>query len=72
MEQWRPAANELPTSSGIVGAKLAESYSRHTQLRTRKGSALSDPPPTEDELLTAASGLLGAVDRAADLLRQRL
>ena len=72
VEQLRTAAHELTTSFGIVGAKLAENYSCHTQLRTRKGSALSDPAPTEDELLTAASGLLGAVNRAADLLRQRL
>ena len=71
VEQLRTAAHELTTSFGIVGARMAETYSRHTQLRTRKGSALADPPPTEDDLLTAAAGLLGGVNRAADLLRQR-
>jgi hypothetical protein len=71
VEQLRTAAHELTTSFGIVGARMAETYSRHTQLRTRKGSALADPPPTEDELLTAAGGLLAAVDRAADLLRRQ-
>lgn len=71
VEQLRTAAHELTTSFGIIGARLAETYSRHTQLRTRKGSALAEPPPTEEELLTAACGLLGAVNRAADLLRRR-
>lgn len=71
VEQLRTAAHELTTSFGIVGARMAETYSRHTQLRTRKGSALADPPPTEEDLLTAATGLLGGVNRAADLLRQR-
>ena len=71
VEQLRTAAHELTTPFGIVGARMAETYSRHTQLRTRKGSALADPPPTEEDLLTAASGLLGAVNRAAELLRRQ-
>ena len=72
VEQLRTAAHELTTSFGIVGAKAAESYSRHTQLRTRKGSALSDPPPSECDLLNAATGLLGAVDHVANLLRRQV
>ncbi len=70
VELLRTAAHELTTSFGIVGARKAEAYSRQTQLRTRKGSAMADPPPTEEQLLMAADGLLGAVNRAADLLRR--
>ncbi len=68
VELLRTAAHELTTSFGIVGARRAEAYSRHTQLRTRKGSALADPAPTQQELCTAASSLQGAVNRAAELL----
>lgn len=71
VEQLRTAAHELTTSFGIIGARRAEVYSRHTQLRTRKGSALADPPPCAQDLLTAAQALLGAVNRAAELLRRR-
>ena len=71
VEKLRTAAHELTTSFGIVGARCAEAYSRHTQLRTRKSSALAEPPPSPTELLTAASALLGAVNRVADLLRSR-
>lgn len=71
-EQLRTAAHELSTSFGIIGAKRAEAYARQTQLRTRKGSPLADPPPTEEDLLTAAQALLSAVNCTADLLRQRV
>lgn len=71
VEQLRTAAHELTTSFGIVGARKAEAYSRHSQLRTRKGSALADPVPTAEELLTAARALQGAVERAAELLSRR-
>lgn len=71
VEQLRTAAHELTTSFGIIGARKAEAYSRHSQLRTRKGSALADPAPTADELLMAARGLLGAVNRSAELLRRQ-
>ena len=71
VEQLRTAAHELTTSFGIIGARRAEVYSRHTQLRTRKGSALADPPPSAVDLLAAAQALLGAVNRAAELLRRR-
>lgn len=71
VEKLRTAAHELTTSFGIVGARCAEAYSRHTQLRTRKSSALAEPPPSPTELLSASSALLGAVNRVADLLRSR-
>jgi hypothetical protein len=71
VEQLRTAAHELTTSFGIIGARQAEVFSRHTQLRTRKGSALADPPPSAADLLTAAQALLGAVNRSVELLRRR-
>ena len=70
VEQLRTAAHELTTSFGIVGARHAEGYARHTQLRIRKSSALSHPAPSEDDLLTAAAALLGSVDRVAALLKR--
>jgi len=71
VELLRTAAHELTTSFGIVGARRAESFSRHTQLRARKGSALADPPPGDGDLLAAAGALMDAIGRVGELLRQR-
>lgn len=72
-ERLRTAAHELTTSFGIVGAKRAEGYSRVTQTRLRKRSAQTpapvEPPPSAQDLRTAAQALQAAVQRVASLLQ---
>ena len=71
MEHLRTAAHELTTSFGIVGARCAEAYSRSTQLKLRKARTQEEPPPTAEDLRTAAQALLGAVHRVESLIRQQ-
>lgn len=69
-EALRTAAHELTTSFGILGARRAEAYARHTQLRLRKAQAGGEPPPTAPELRQAVQALLGAVHRVEGLIRR--
>ena len=70
VEKLRTAAHELTTSFGIVGAKQAEAYSRHTQLCLRRSASQPAPLPSPEDTRTAAAALHGAVQRVGQLLKR--